>query len=170
MKNLLPILFILFVSQLATAQTAGLQIDNTTNPCGVYIEMVAYDFAAGDPNCSIQANQIYVGPYGTASFADYYAVQSAVGWLTIPSGPYPPTPPYSQLTWEEAKFQFNCTGILPMPPCANGGAYVNGGPTATFICSGTTGALTWIGPCQTVTWSPAGSIPLANVKIKVTYP
>ena|GEM_PF-6168836 len=110
------------------AQSGMLVIDNTTNPCGVYITMHASDFSASpaDLPCKTYSNQFYVAPYSTAPFPTLMAFETAVGWAS----PTPLIPMSSAgFMWTDVTFQFNCNA------CSNTGGSMSN--TATTYGIGT---------------------------------
>ncbi|MBE2288725.1 MAG: hypothetical protein IAE95_04170 [Chitinophagaceae bacterium] len=162
------ILFLLaIISKPASAQTGALFIDNTANPCGVYVKMYAIE-SAYSTLCDIQANQFYVAAYSSTGWNSYNIFQNVGCSPCLPTGPdwdnITPGSISSSSTsfqWTDATFQFDCSSLPP--GCSNGGGAINDGYFSSGGCHGT--STTWSGGCRNAAWHPGIGSAMQNVSI-----
>ena len=160
MKKLLMIAALLLMGSGAFAQTNAVTIDNTKDPCGVNVVLLARDLPLGYPVCSIRGNNVYIAPFSTMVWPNYSVFQTLVGW-TDPTIVLPPADP--NFVWTDFEFQFvNCE---PVTGCSDGGNYLVNSSASCEYPGGTTNP--WIDPyCSgtplTATLAPSGGGPGTN--------
>lgn len=155
------------LSNKVNAQSGALFIDNTANPCGVYVVMYAVEAAHPSP-CDIRANQFYVAAYSSKSWNSYNIFQNVGCSPCLPAGP-----DWNNITagsissssttfqWSDATFQFDCTSLPP--GCSNSGGAVSDGVLSSTCQSAST---TWSGGCRNAAWHPgSGTTSLSNISI-----
>ena len=124
MKKLFFMALLCVTASAAFAQSGAITINNNNTICGVYVVLYAEQPAGSFSGCSLQSVQIYLPPFPNAgwarTWATYSAFTAAIGWNGTPG----PSSGATYFTWNEAYFQFNCP-VISIPPCANGGTYVN---------------------------------------------
>lgn len=155
------------MSKPVSAQSGALFIDNTANPCGVYVKMFAIESSYPTP-CDIQANQFYVAAYSSIGWNSYNIFQNVGCSPCLPTGPdwdnITPGSVSSSSTsfqWTDATFQFDCSSLPP--GCSNGGGSIND-LSITIPCVGS--GPTWSGGCRNAAWHPgSGGSPMSNITI-----
>jgi hypothetical protein len=142
MKKLFIIIALLALSSSLFAQ-GGLTIDNSTNKCGVWVKMLAWDPSVpGDGVCQLNSNTFFVPATTVMTWPSVWAFQAAIGWsfgVPIPAGSV-------TFQWTDATFQFQC----PYCCCDGGANFSNAcGPT----CWGA--PQVWSDVCHLpCTWNP----------------
>ena len=131
---------------------AGLQIDNTTDPCGVWVTMYGSLTGMGitaDLPPVTYSNQFYVPAFTLRVFATPFPWDFTPGWLSIVTPIVPSEYPTDNFHWSDVAFQFDCDGI-----CPNTGGTMS---DLSFSGSAFTAPSPWVGPggCRHAVWIDA---------------
>ena len=126
MRKFLLLLFAAGMVSRADAQFAALCIDNSSNPCDVYVTMHAQDPSSSilDIPCDVYSNQFTVAagaPAGSVCWPTVWAFQSgpgSVGWAAIPVAISASSTAFN---WTDVSFQFNCPAPILAGGCSNSG-------------------------------------------------
>lgn len=158
-KILLALLSILSIN--AHAAVAPVVIDNSNNPCGVYVVLCAYDAAYG----SFTANQFYIANGTVAAWGSVFdfqnpsctsCTQAGPDWYSITSGGI--STMTTTFQWTNASFQFDCNH-----GCTDsGGGLTN--PYSPLPASCLSATDTWTGSCRSAQWHTSAA-PLDGINI-----